>query len=188
MATDEKNARVDAIRDLIAGKHLKKKEKNIKDEDSSDLQKMNKISVVLMVTTIFCLPACGGRLPASVSTNSASQASTASNTTSPSAVNTPIQTPASNTASYPQVQQIQQASAYAQNNYSQPRAMPTPPPSVQIRPDLYANPYYPQSYGQRPTGPAYPGQAAYPNMSANNAYPQNQAYAASYNNQPRRSY
>ena len=45
MAAGDKNARVDAIRDLIAGKHLKKREKTVDGEDSSNLQKMSKLTL-----------------------------------------------------------------------------------------------------------------------------------------------
>lgn len=151
---------------------------------------MKTIAKLLLGTLIF-LPGCGGRLPASVTSVSPTQQAVQTNTDSTTTANSPVQTLSpvqQTTVAYQQPQQVNPVYQPQQQMaaYNQAQVMPQQPVSVQIHPDQYANPYYPQGYGQRPATPVYPGQV-YANAMPG-AYPPNQAYPAAYTNQPRRAY
>jgi len=77
----------------------------------------------------------------------------------------------------PQQQMMNPQQAYAQQAYAQPRMVPTPPPSVQLRPDLYGNAYYSQSQlaqnmQRAPQPGVYPQQPVYAQQAYPQTYPQ----------------
>lgn len=151
---------------------------------------MQKLLILVFSSSLaLSLSACGRRLPSTASLSSPSaiqsKASTDASDASDSDSSSENSTPANSTpASAAPVATAPVYTPPANTAYTQPTqsyrapAVPTPPPSVQLRPDLYANPYRPQDFGQRPvaTGMNTVGnQAPYPN-----AYPQAN-YAGNYN-------
>lgn len=118
---------------------------------------MKNLNRILLILSLLSLPACGRRLPSSVSSIETTTPATASSTAA-SSDSQPVAQPVNQPVN--QVQTGYPQTAMAQT-YPQAMARPTPPPAVQIHPEVYANPYYPQGYGQRPVNPTYGAQQNY---------------------------